>query len=279
MIKSYCKINLSLRVLKRLKSGLHDIQTNTFLLNLYDEINIKKTQGKKNIIIFNGKFKKLINISKNSISATISILKKEKLLKKENFYEIKVKKNIPVFSGLGGGTSNAYYLMQNLLKKKLKIGTKNFFLDKIGTDLILFENKQTFQKSLRKVKKYKKNFYFYFLLVYPYLKCSTKYAYSKVKKYSNSKKFDFSKNMSDDTFVRLIKKQQNDLQSIITKRYKPINKIITSLSFLDGCLISRMTGSGSVCFGMFKSQKLAKLGLKNIKKKFPKYWCVVTKTI
>ena len=85
--------------------------------------------------------------------------------------------------------------------------------------------------------------------------------------------------MSDDTFVRLIKKQQNDLQSIITKRYKPINKIITSLSFLDGCLISRMTGSGSVCFGMFKSQKLAKLGLKNIKKKFPKYWCVVTQTI
>jgi 4-diphosphocytidyl-2C-methyl-D-erythritol kinase len=40
-----------------------------------------------------------------------------------------------------------------------------------------------------------------------------------------------------------------------------------------------MTGSGAVCFGMFKSKNQALLGSKLIKKKFPKYWCTVTKTI
>ena len=58
-----------------------------------------------------------------------------------------------------------------------------------------------------------------------------------------------------------------------------IKKIISFLSFQKGCYLSRMTGSGSACYGMFKSQKLAKLGIKKIKKKFPKYWAAVTKTI
>jgi len=41
MIKSYCKINLSLRIIKKLNNGLHDIQSNSVLINLYDEIKIK----------------------------------------------------------------------------------------------------------------------------------------------------------------------------------------------------------------------------------------------
>ena len=41
-IKSFSKINLTLRVLKKLKSGMHDIETNSMLVNLYDEIFISK---------------------------------------------------------------------------------------------------------------------------------------------------------------------------------------------------------------------------------------------
>ena len=47
MTKSFCKINLSLRVLKKLKTGLHDIQSNTMLLNLHDivKVNTPLLQG------------------------------------------------------------------------------------------------------------------------------------------------------------------------------------------------------------------------------------------
>lgn len=279
MIKSYCKINLSLRIIKKLKSGFHNIQTNTFLLNFYDEINIKKIKNKKDIILFKGKFKKLVNNSKNSILSIVSILRKEKLIKKDCFFKIIIKKNIPIYSGLGGGSSNAYYLMKHFLKKEVSKKIKEKCEKEIGTDLPLFYNTQTFQNSLKKVKKYQKKFHFFFIIVYPYFKCSTQDIYSKVKKYSIPTKLDFSKKMSDKIFIGLLEKQQNDLQVLAIKKFEPINKIITYISTLKGCHISRMTGSGSACFGMFKSQKLAKLGLKNIKKEFPKYWCEVTKTI
>ena len=47
MIKSYCKINLFLKVLKKNNKGLHNIQTTTVLLDLHDKINIKKIKSNK----------------------------------------------------------------------------------------------------------------------------------------------------------------------------------------------------------------------------------------
>ena len=73
-IKSFPKINLSLRVIKKLKNGLHDIETNSALIKIFDEIDIKK--NKKNKVIFEGEFKKGVNNKKNSILDTLTILKK-----------------------------------------------------------------------------------------------------------------------------------------------------------------------------------------------------------
>ena len=55
ILKSYSKINLTLSVNKKLKNGLHEIQSFFSLVNLYDEIKIKKIQGGKDVVKFAGK--------------------------------------------------------------------------------------------------------------------------------------------------------------------------------------------------------------------------------
>ena len=279
MIKSFCKINLSLRVLKKLKIGLHDIQSNTMLLNLHDVIKVNKINSKKDVIFFKGKFKKLVDKSKNSVSDVIRILRTSGLIRKENRYKIIINKKIPAFSGLGGGTSNAAFLIKYFTKNKIDSLNLRPFEKKIGSDLRLFFHKQFFQKSLKKYKKYKKNFTFYFVLIYPNIKCSTKKIYSKVKEYNYRGKTDFSKIGSKDRFIYLIRRECNDLQKIVTSEFIILKRLLNFISIQQGCYFSRMTGSGSVCFGIFKSKKSAILGLKRIKKKFPKYWCVIAKTI
>ena len=47
VLKSYSKINLSLTVNKKLKSGLHEIQSYYCLINLSDKIKISKIRKKK----------------------------------------------------------------------------------------------------------------------------------------------------------------------------------------------------------------------------------------
>ena len=45
VLKSYSKINLSLRVNGKLKNGLHEIQTYYCLINLTDKIKISKIKA------------------------------------------------------------------------------------------------------------------------------------------------------------------------------------------------------------------------------------------
>ena len=91
IIKSYCKINLSLRVLKKKMNGLHDIQTNTILLNLSDKIKIKKIVGDKDIIIFQGRFKNFIKKNDNTVINSLRTLRKNNLIKKNLKFKIFIK--------------------------------------------------------------------------------------------------------------------------------------------------------------------------------------------
>ena len=59
VIKSYAKINLSLKVNSKLKNGLHDIQSFFCLIDLSDKIKIKN-QKKKDQIKFIGPFSKFV---------------------------------------------------------------------------------------------------------------------------------------------------------------------------------------------------------------------------
>lgn len=279
MIKSYSKINLSLRVLKKLKTGMHDIQSNSVLVDLHDKIYVTNSKKKKDIIIFKGEFKHLVSKSNNSVLKTLSILREKKLIKKSQKLKIVIEKKIPVFSGLGGGTSNAFFITKHFLKSKLDENIIKELEKKVGSDIRLFTNKQVFQKKLKKVIKFEKNFEFHVLLVYPYIKCSTKKIYDDVKDFSRDLKINFHKTQRKTNYIRLLKKEKNDLEKISIKKYRVIKLLLDNLLLLKNCHFSRMTGSGSACYGIFVNQKSVKLGYKTIKKKFPNYWCVVTKTI
>ena len=63
-IKSYCKVNLSLRVLKKLKNGYHNIMSLITFCDLHDVISISEIRDLKDKISFSGKFKKGINKKK-----------------------------------------------------------------------------------------------------------------------------------------------------------------------------------------------------------------------
>lgn len=274
-LKSFSKINLTLRVLKKLKSGLHNIETNSTLIDLYDEINIKK--NKKDMVIFSGKFKNKLNSKKNSVIDTLYLLRKFKII--NNFYKITIKKNIPVYAGLGGGTSNSLSIARYFLKDNFDEKLLNSFEKKIGSDFRLFLNNNSFQKNLRQVFKIKNSIRSYVLLVYPNINCKTKNIYKKVRNFSPKSSVNYLKRINRKKYIEIIKKDRNDLQHIVEKKYLKISSLLKFIGKLEGCIFSRMTGSGSVCYGVFNSKQTAKFAMANLKRKYLKYWCVITKTI
>ena len=110
-------------------------------------------------------------------------------------------------------------------------------------------------------------------------KCELNLFYSKLKNYSKKTSYSLKEFSTKIRFVRIIEDSKNDLQSIVEKQHPIIKKVLNSLSKAKGCYFSRMTGSGSVCYGLFTDKKCAKVAFKNLRKKYPKFWLSFTKTI
>ena len=153
VVKSYSKINLSLTVNSK-KKRLHEIQSFYCLINLFDEIEIIKTNIKDKII-FKGPFRKLVKNDNNTVLSLLKKLRKLKLI--SNYYSIIIKKKIPVFGGLGGGTSNAAFVLRFLLKNKVSEKLLHELGNIIGSDFKLFFKNQGFVKNLKTIIELKKN--------------------------------------------------------------------------------------------------------------------------
>ena len=282
-IKSYCKINLSLKVLKKLNSGYHNIISLITFCDLHDVISISRIRNLKDEISFSGKFKKGINKKSNTITKVLNLLRSIKLLENQAF-KINVRKNIPHGSGLGGGSSNAADLL-NYFNSKMKLKLSKNKIKKlagqIGFDVLVnLKKRNTFLTGkkgeiLRLNQKFKLNL----LIVYPNLICSTKKIYERNRKINLSKPQSIFYIKNNKKLINLLKNENNDLEKTVIKIYPKVKKIIDYIKSQKGCYFSRITGSGSACIGIFSNMKNAIYAQKLIKLKYPKYWCAVSKTI
>ena len=278
VLKSYAKINLNLIVNKKLANGLHNLQSVYCLVNKFDLISIKKNKNsKKDKILIDGTHAKNISRSNNSVSKILKLMRKYKLV--SGYYSIKIIKKIPVYAGLAGGTSNAATILKFLLKKRLSKKILDKFIDYIGSDLRLFSYNQGYLKNLKTVVKLRRKYKLFFILAHPMIKCSTRKIFSKVKKHSKKENFSQKNFNSLNKFINYLAKSKNDLQSIVEKSHPIVKNLLLNISDTDGCYFSRITGSGSSCFGLFINEHCAKVAVKKLRKKHPKFLFSIAKTI
>jgi len=277
-IKSYAKVNLSLNILGKLTSKLHKIESIVSFLDLHDEIYLKIIKSCDHQISFYGSFSKGIS-KKNTISKLLYALDKKKLLNNQKF-EIRIKKNIPQQSGMGGGSMNASSIISFFLKKKiikLKDRKLKNLSNSIGSDVILGANKKNkVLFSNGKLKIFDKKLNFHVLVAKPNFGCSTKQIFSRVIEYSKPLYNKPNKSLLNRD---IIINSSNDLEKIVFQKYSKFRKLKSFLLKLPNSLFIRMTGSGSSIVVYFQSKKAAVRGSKLFKKKLKSYWCIVSKTI
>ena len=277
-IKSYAKINLSINIIKKLTSNFHKIESLVSFIDLHDLIYLRQIKSMKHKVSFSGKFSKGIN-RKNTITKLLAILDQKNFLKKKKF-EIKIIKNIPQKSGMGGGSMNAANLINFFLKKKI-FKLNNVELKKlcylIGSDVILgISSKNTILLSNGKVKRFKKKLGYFVLIVKPSFGCSTSLVYSRViafsrPQYNNPNQSLFNKNNLFNS--------ENELEEVAFKIYPILKKIKLFLLNSSNVKFVRMSGSGSSIVAYFNSKRARDMTAKKFKKKFNNYWCIKSKTI
>jgi 4-diphosphocytidyl-2-C-methyl-D-erythritol kinase len=284
-LKAYGKINLYLKVIKKLKNKYHEIESLFCFFNIYDEIFVS-TNRTYNQIIFTGKFSKGISNTNNTVLKLFNILKKYPKFNKLKF-KIRIVKNIPQGSGFGGGSADVSVLLNffnKYLKLNLKKNTISSICNKIGADVepSLNTNFKILYGS-NKIIEFKKKLKFNLLLVYPNCFNSTKNIYLSNKIFSkknNSEIYFLKKNILNMNYlIKFLNYKGNDLEQSAFKKNKTILKLLTFLKKLKGCKIARMTGSGSACFAVFENNAHLAEAILTLKKHYKSYWIRKAKII
>jgi 4-diphosphocytidyl-2-C-methyl-D-erythritol kinase len=280
LLNSYAKINLYLKIGKKLKSGYHNIQSLMQPIELHDHISFESLDENKIEVESNNKELE----SKNNLAYKAALLLKNKFNIKEGV-RITIEKQIPLASGLGGGSSNAANTLITLDKLwRLKLSQKkliNFALE-IGSDVPFFiAGKSALVEGMgNKIKLLKRSLSANIVLVNPGLKVSTAWAYKEFDK--NKSKEKNKKNVKD--LINAINKKDirkisenmyNDFDAIIGKKYKITGEIKTNFRKF-GAITSMISGSGPTVIGMFDSIYTAREAYFKLKDMYP--FVYLTKT-
>ncbi|MBU1087843.1 MAG: 4-(cytidine 5'-diphospho)-2-C-methyl-D-erythritol kinase [Candidatus Omnitrophica bacterium] len=260
IIKAPAKINLFLEVLNKRKDGYHNIETLFLKIGLFDKLNFKL-------------IKKGIKIScmhpDVPEDATNLVYKAAKLLQQKTGSDkgahIIIQKKIPVFAGLGGGSSDAAAALLGL-NKLWKLGLEQKELlglaRKIGADVPVFVTNYTAAIGRARGDKLTPldlENKFWILLVKPDISVSTKEVYGRLSSSLTRTKNDVKLlvHALRSKRMELIEKTLfNRLESAAFKQYKQLNKIKQMIS-AHGVRAVLMSGSGSVIFGLMNSRKEA----------------------
>ena len=254
------KINLGLSVIEKRSDGMHNILTCFVPIPLFDILEILPSN---NFSITNFGLPILGTPKDNLIVKAWNLL----LSIKANIHPVKVclYKNIPIASGLGGGSSNAAFFLKEM-NKLFSLGFSSNDLEllavKIGADCPFFiKNKTTIASGIVNIFTAIENPVsgMFVTVIFPQVQISTKDAFAKLNSTASS---NLIKVLNGKNSIWK-KSLRNDFEEIIFKDYPEIGHI-KNLLYSSGAFYSSLTGSGSVVYAL--SSKLL-----NLKKFMNKY--------
>ncbi len=258
LIKSYAKINLSLKITGRREDGYHLLEMVNLPIDFYDTIEITKLPNYMDSHVTMDD-PSLSELQENLGTKALNEMRKAYGFK-DNF-NIHIHKEIPSGAGLGGGSSNAASVLL-ALNKMLHLNAKKEDLARIGlslgADVPYFLDPKPARvfgigEEITPIKLKKK---YLCLLVKPLGSLSTAEVYKASDSYQkyriDTEKVIEGLETGDDTIIERF--SGNDLMPAAEKLLPEIGEVFAQLK-KDGFYLCSMTGSGSALFALSTDAK------------------------
>ena len=253
------KLNLNLSVVGKRIDGMHEIKTRFQLINLFDEMVIRRTSNK--FVSVETNLVPPIEDSNNIVFSAIKLLSDH--IGKEIHCEVEIIKNIPLGGGLGGGSSNAAAaLIGTNFLFKLGLSTEELMKlgEKLGADVPFFIfGKNAFASGIGQIlEEESKQLDDRYLLLFPQIHSSTKELFSKWDNLNKSVQKSILTN-EENSFLPIFLDQNQDIKIIF-------HELCESNSF-------KLSGTGSTIFCAYNDINEIEKTLKKIPSKWRHSFC------
>lgn len=245
------KINLGLFITDRLPNGYHTIESCLFPIPLCDVLEF--VPAKK--LTFNSSGFDIPGAEKDNL-----VVKAYKLLRKDFALpdlSIHLHKIIPMGAGLGGGSSDASYMLK-MINNEFQLFLDDSILEEyagqLGSDCPFFiQNKPAIATGTgTDLKTIEFNLQgLWIVLIKPDVHISTQEAYAGVTPKSND--IDLEALLLSKNFKRWQSELINDFETSIFSKFQVLKEVKDGL-YKSGASYAAMSGSGSTLFGLFEQK-------------------------
>ena len=257
------KINIGLRITRKRPDGYHDIESLFYPVGLYDalEFVVSPEALDKDSFTVTG----VDTGSDPEDNMVVKTLKKLREKYSFPFLKIHLHKIIPAGAGLGGGSSDAAFLLKAILRHfnlsddesifkaaAMELGSDcPFFIDCIPAYVM---GRGEILEPVRQILRG-----YYVLLLNPGIGISTREAYQNCRPATPTINL---LQLIDHPVTEWKELIINDLEDFVFKKYSVIGEIKEGL-YSSGALFSSMSGSGSTVYGIFQEKPKVSAGLKD----------------
>lgn len=270
-LKALAKINLGLDVVRRREDGYHEVRMIMQTIQLYDRLDIKRTQEPGIQIQTNLSF---LPVNENNL-----IYKAAKLLMDEfsitDGVSVKLDKRIPVAAGMAGGSTDAAAMLigvnrlfslgltkRQLMERGVQIGADVPYCIMRGTALA--EGIGEALSPLPPMVKCP------VLIAKPSISVSTKFVYQNLKLDDTTIHPDIDRLIDDIKAKNLhdiAAHMGNVLETVTIPNYPVIDEIKKHM-LSNGAVGAMMSGSGPTVFGLFDDEDTAKKAYKAMRSSY-----------
>ena len=275
------KVNLTLHIKGKRADGYHELESLVVFADVCDELAF--SPASEDSLSLEGPFAGLVDGENLVLKAKRAVASWLGLTISGDF---RLKKNIPVAAGLGGGSSDAAAAIRALLKVYDRDENTQTFIRQsaaIGADVpVCLQNSAAWMCGLgERVTPLPGLTPLPALLVNPRIKLST----AAVFKTLNAKPLQPEEAGPPPSFpgwrnpraaALWVSEGRNDLEAPAIALEPAVKKVHDALRRLDGCMLSRLSGSGPTCFGIFLSRDAAAEAASEMRRSYPNWWAQAT---
>ncbi len=293
------KINLALHVTGQRNDGYHLLDSLVCFADIGDRLKIELTAAASTLVKVkvSGKHAGDLgtatagNIEQNLVVRAATMLAQK--LKDSGIscpeITISLEKNLPIAAGIGGGSADAaatLVLLENIWAKGQALNLTDIAIQ-LGADVPMCLDNQP--KRVTGTGQILSGFNLAtalpIVLVNPNIPLSTARVFEALTDKKQQPICDHPNIAMPGTFntidevVELLSPLRNDLQAPAIMLVPQIGEVLAQIKSMPGCLLSRMTGSGATCFGIFESTDKAASAITKIKEDHADWWSIACNTI
>jgi 4-diphosphocytidyl-2-C-methyl-D-erythritol kinase len=275
------KINLYLHLCGRRENGYHDLDSLATFTTIGDQISIEPSHQLS--LAIRGPFARSFSAAEMESGPTsknliIRAVREASILaRKPHDFRIILTKNLPLDSGLGGGSSDAATVLWALLKYwdiPVEAPWVGPLMLRLGADVPVCLRCQTVRfrgvgdifDATPPIPEMP------IVLVNPLKRCPTREVFTRVKP-PFVDPIDLPAHFDGiEDLIAFLYKTSNMMTDAAREIVPEIDSMIDLMMHQPGCLLSRMSGSGATIFGLFESEESALAATENITLAYPRWW-------